>query len=381
MRTLDLDWERIKSVLEETRDPEDVVRRLEPREAAVALPYTDCTDPLERLRQDPNVGTDPLITVLVTIHTKVAEKVEDWAPLACPDTRAAEELTGEAVARAKARFLRDRAGGRECLDLCAGIGGDSLALSEHYSVHSVERDGSRARALCVNARLHAQGEVRVLEADAIREPPTGDADVAHADPSRRGARRPQETRPPATRLREILSDLPHLIEVPPATETRPGTVVFSRAREVRAVCWTNLTDGAAAVVSETYAVLEGTPEVPKDAPRLDRVSYVIEQDPAVRKARLSTTLAEELDAYPTLVPGSESLLATTGEPPEDPPDHVVRVVKVGEEGEGPPTVRSIGVRLNRRDVARLRKSYERYDVVYVTRVGKLPGRIVYEREF
>ncbi|MEO2241784.1 MAG: hypothetical protein ABGY09_06925 [Euryarchaeota archaeon] len=379
MRTLDLDWERIKLELERSEDPSELPRRLPPREAAVALPYTGCRNPSELLRRDPNVGTDPLVTALLTIHTKVAAKVEEWAPLACPDVRAAEELTGEHVARAKARFLSDRAGGRECLDLCAGIGGDTLALSRHYHVTSVELEDARVRALRTNARLHALKDVQVVKDDATRTPP--DADAAHADPSRRGARRPEGTSPPATELRELLDGLPHLIEVPPATPARPGTAVFSRAREVRAVCWTNLIDGTAAIVSETRAVLEGDPETPRRSPRPDRVAYIIEQDPAVRKARLSTLLAEELDAYPTLTPGRESLLATTGSPPEDPPDHVIRVVKVGEEGEGPPIVRSIGVRLGRRDVARLRKSYERHDVVYVTRAGTFPGRIVHERGF
>ncbi|WP_456484344.1 hypothetical protein [Methanopyrus kandleri] len=311
------------------------------------------------------------------IHGKVAKKVQEWKPFVCPDIRAAREFTREIVAKAKADFLAGRAGGSEALDLCAGPGGDTLALAEHYDVKAVDREVPRIEALKINARLHAGHAVEVIELDVMEA--ELDADVVHADPGRSGVKDPRRTEPPATELRDRFSEVPHMIEVPPAVKPRPGTVVFSATGEVRSVCWTNLTEKVAAVIAETSAVLEGLPRKPTEALEPEEVRYVIEQDPAVRKANLSWKLAEELNVHPTVVAGEETVLASE-DPPDLTVDHVIRVVEVGEEGNGPPTIRSLGVKLNPRRLAELRKTYKEYDIVYVTKVGVLAGKVIYERE-
>ncbi|WP_457620498.1 hypothetical protein [Methanopyrus sp.] len=314
---------------------------------------------------------------LAEIHGRVARKVQEWKPFACPDVRAAREFTREIVAKAKANFLAERAGGSEALDLCAGPGGDTLALSDHYRVKAVDREVPRIEALKINVRLHAGRAVEAIEMNALEV--ELEADVVHADPGRSGSKDPKRTEPPATELRRKFSEVPHMIEVPPAVKPRPGTVVFSAMGEVRSVCWTNLTEEVAAVVAETSAVLEGPPRKPTEALEPEDVRYVIEQDPAVRKANLSWKLAEELDVHPTVVPGEETVLASE-DPPDPTVDHVVRVVEVGEKGDGSPTIRSFGVKLDPRRLAELRKTYKEYDVVYVTKAGVLAGKVIYERE-
>ncbi|WP_456481838.1 hypothetical protein [Methanopyrus sp.] len=376
LRTLNVDWEAVRDALDDTEEPEELAELLDPPELAVALPYSGCDNPLEFLKRL-DVRLDPVSVALLEIHGRVARKVREWRPFVCPDVRAAREFTREVVAKAKAEFLAERAGGSEALDLCAGPGGDTLALAEHYSVKAVDREAPRIEALKMNAQLHARHSVEVIELDAVGAEP--DADVVHADPGRSGAKDPKSTEPPATELRDKLSGVPHMIEVPPAVEPRPGTVVFSAAGEVRSVCWTDLTDGVAAVIAETSAVLEGPPRKPTEALEPEEVRYVIEQDPAVRKANLSWKLAEELDAYPTVVAGEETVLASE-DPPDSTVDHVIRVVEVGEKGDGPPTIRSFGVKLNPRRLAELRETYKEYDIVYVTRAGVLAGKVIYERE-
>ncbi|WP_456455713.1 hypothetical protein [Methanopyrus sp.] len=349
---------------------------MDPPELAAALPYSRCDNPREFLRRL-EVRLDPISLALTEIHGRIARKVQEWKPFVCPDIRAAREFTREIVAKAKANFLAKRAGGSEALDLCAGPGGDTLALSEHYDVTAVDHEVSRIEALNINARLHARHAVEAIELDVVEA--ELDADVVHADPGRSGAKDPRHTEPPATELRDKFSEVPYMIEVPPAVKPRPGTVVFSAGGEVRSVCWTNLTEEVAAVIAETSAVLEGLPRKPTEALELEKVRYVIEQDPAVRKANLSWKLAENLNVHPTVVEGEETVLAS-----EDPPDlmvdHVVRVVEIGEKGDGPPIIRSFGVKLNPRRLVELRKTYKGYDVVYVTKVGVLAGRVVYERE-
>ncbi|WP_457614712.1 hypothetical protein [Methanopyrus sp.] len=349
---------------------------MDPPELAAALPYSECDNPLEFLKRL-KVRSDPISLALVEIHSRVAKKVQDWKPFVCPDVRAAREFTREIVAKAKADFLVERAGGSEALDLCAGPGGDALALSEHYEVKAVDREESRIEALKINTRLHAKRTVEAVESNALEV--EFKVDVVHADPGRSGSKDPRRTEPPATELRDKFSEVPHMIEVPPAVKPKPGTVVFSARGEVRSVCWTNLTGKVAAVVAETSAVLEDLPRKPEEALELESVRYVIEQDPAVRKANLSWKLAEELEVHPTIVPGEETVLVSE-DPPDSIVDHVVRVVEVGKKGDGLPTILSFGVKLNSRLLAELRKTYKEYDAVYVTKAGILAGKVVYERE-
>jgi len=378
LRTLVLNWNDIKEVLSENPRPEDILSELDSKEAAVALSYVGVENPIDELKMSPRHSVDPLCVALVEIHRKVAGKVFEWKPLACPDVKAASEFTREPVALAKAEFLSDRAGGKSALDMCAGIGADTLALSRFYGeVTAVEKDPARSRAVSINAEMHSEGRVDVVEGNALGVDVSA-YDVVHADPSRGRAKDPERTEPPVPEILNAIGDVPYLVEVPHAVDVREGMAVFSHSGGVKAVCVTNVTDGVVATVVDTGFEIEGPPRCPRGGVRdVREVGWILEQDPAVRKSKLSWLLARELGVRPTVSDGVETVMwAPSGE--EVPKDHpaLVRVVKAWEKGEGPPSVISVGVKIGRDQIRTLRRRYGVYDVVYVTPSGVVPGRLV-----
>jgi hypothetical protein len=94
-----------------------------------------------------------------------------------------QQATAEAVARHKARrFESDLT-----VDLCAGIGGDTLALAARGDVMSVDQDHGMCRRIAWNADVYRVGD-RVLpcRSSAERFPVPRDTWV-HIDPDRRAA--------------------------------------------------------------------------------------------------------------------------------------------------------------------------------------------------
>jgi hypothetical protein len=102
-----------------------------------------------------------------------------------------EQATAEAVARHKAR----RFAGERVVDLCAGIGGDSLALAaEHAQVLAVDRDEGMCRRCRWNAEVYDVAP-RVAPIRARAEQfgiPSGA--LVHIDPDRRSRAGPRARR-------------------------------------------------------------------------------------------------------------------------------------------------------------------------------------------
>ncbi len=96
-----------------------------------------------------------------------------------------EQATAEAVARHKARRF-GAAGGAVVVDLCSGIGGDSLALGAVADrVIAVDLDGGMGRRATWNAAVYGVGErVAAVRARAESFPIPNGARV-HVDPDRR----------------------------------------------------------------------------------------------------------------------------------------------------------------------------------------------------
>jgi THUMP domain-like/RNA cap guanine-N2 methyltransferase len=99
------------------------------------------------------------------------------------DSVGLEQSTSEIVARHKAHRFE----GTLVVDLCAGIGGDTLALAERGEVLAVDADHGMCRRLAWNAAVYEAGE-RVLpcQSRAERAPIPGGAWV-HIDPDRRAS--------------------------------------------------------------------------------------------------------------------------------------------------------------------------------------------------
>src|SRR5262249_57961588 len=94
-----------------------------------------------------------------------------------------EQATAEAVARHKAQRFCGRAS--IAVDLCCGIGGDTLALATHSDVIAVDRDEGMCRRTRWNAGVYAAGE-RVLAVRSRAESFAVPAGAwVHIDPDRR----------------------------------------------------------------------------------------------------------------------------------------------------------------------------------------------------
>jgi len=94
-----------------------------------------------------------------------------------------EQATAEAVARHKARRIEGKT--RTVVDLCSGIGGDSLALASHAEIIAVDLDATMCRRSRWNAGVYQVGD-RVQPVQARAESiaiPRGA--WVHIDPDRR----------------------------------------------------------------------------------------------------------------------------------------------------------------------------------------------------
>jgi hypothetical protein len=95
-----------------------------------------------------------------------------------------EQSTSELVARHKARRFK----GRLIVDLCAGVGGDTLALAESGDVLAVDRDHAMCRRLAWNATVYGVA-TRVLPCQAKAERVSiPEGAWIHIDPDRRAGR-------------------------------------------------------------------------------------------------------------------------------------------------------------------------------------------------
>ena len=92
-----------------------------------------------------------------------------------------QQATSEAVARHKA----GRFEGQLVVDLCAGIGGDALALAERAFVLAVDLDHGMCRRIARNAAVY-EVDSRVLPCQARAESfPIPPGAWVHIDPDRR----------------------------------------------------------------------------------------------------------------------------------------------------------------------------------------------------
>jgi hypothetical protein len=93
-----------------------------------------------------------------------------------------EQATSETVARHKAERF---AGKGLVIDLCAGIGGDAIALAKANEVLAIDLDAGMTRRVIWNAKIYGVlSSVRAVQADAERFSLPDNA-LVHVDPDRR----------------------------------------------------------------------------------------------------------------------------------------------------------------------------------------------------
>ncbi len=137
-----------------------------------------------------------------------------------------EQATAEAVARHKALRFADGEGGL-VVDLCSGIGGDTLALASANRVIAVDLDAGMGRRTLWNAGVYdVAGRVMAVQSRAESFPIPSGARV-HVDPDRRAGGRPR-----AKGLADYAPGLDFLRKL--TTTTRGGALKLGPASDFEA---------------------------------------------------------------------------------------------------------------------------------------------------
>jgi hypothetical protein len=285
--------------------------------AAAALAPTDatllaCSDRL-RKQFPPDLARAALDTAL--LRRKATAKFTH-ADRMFFTREALEVASGEVIARCRAeRFRRYEAVG----DFGCGVGGDAIGLAlAGVRVEAVDRDELRTRMAAANLAAYGCGEsVRVHVADLLTDP-LPDVPAAFADPGRRAdGRRFLAVRdylpPPAELLRRLPAGFPIAFKLAPGVtwadlEAFDGEVEFVSVNGELKECvlWlgelrtanrraTVLAPPAEWGGGAGVSMSAGAPPPPEPRPV---AAYLYDPDPAVVRAGLVPTLAEQLGAEP-----------------------------------------------------------------------------------
>lgn len=238
-----------------------------------------------------------------------------------------EQASDPVVSDWRARRFADR----EVVDVAAGLGGDTIALSRVSShVVAVDRDESRSVLLRHNAAVHGvEPSVVVGDATAL---PTRIQDLIHADPGRRvgerRARRLADYAPPVSRLAPLLAAASGgAVVLSPAValddpDLPDGEVEFIQVGSdlVEAVAWTGALAephaGSATILTADGALHRAAPTTRQRLAVGELGEWLIEAAPAAVRARLHDELGLELGAW--RVSEARALLTTDSAPDPSP---------------------------------------------------------------
>jgi hypothetical protein len=222
------------------------------------------------------------------------------------EREALEQSSGEAVARHRARRMIGAGVGRVA-DLCCGLGGDAIALSERAEVVAVDLDPLRLRLCELNLGAYGR-RARLIEADALAVDLSA-VDAVFVDPDRRVGRRQVLTSACQPPLDELWRRLP--AGVPACAKLAPGVPwaevaalggeaeFVSLAGELKeCALWLGPYRSAArrATVLPSGACLAADEPAPSPGCAAPG-RYLYDPDPAVIRAGLVTDLARSLGAW------------------------------------------------------------------------------------
>lgn len=241
---------------------------------------------------------------LILARRKAAVKFDHHDHLMA-DPVGVEQATGLEVARHKARRYQE-AGIHRIIDLCCGIGGDAMALSEHAEMILIDVDPirvwmARHNSAVINGHVPTAvaGDVTTLN---LRGMPF------HIDPARRttdGRRRHrfEDGIPGGAYIRSLIDQSGDgAVKLGPGVDLEnlpPGEVeiIASRGSLVQAVLWTGRLahdDGQRTATRLPDGLsFSGAPDLP--IPISDSRKYLLAVDPAVERAGLLGALGRQLD--------------------------------------------------------------------------------------
>jgi len=309
-------WQRLR----ESPDAQQAAEAVDPRDAAA----------ITRLRKRFDAELVSAALELAEARRKAVRKFSRGAELWC-DVAGIEQSSGETVAAWKATRVREVLGeGAPILDLCCGVGGDSMALAAAgLRVTAVDVEPRRAWMAGINAACAMEvadvGSISlagaVLHADPARREERGGARSWSLDDHRPGRewieRAMRETQAAAIKFSPGV-DRRELGAVPAEWE-----YIEHDGRLVQAVAWCgrfarSLGRTRATVLDQAVATVCGTP----DAERADRLAvartldagqWISEPSPSLERAQLLTEAAEgraaEVERGLGLVVSSERLPA------------------------------------------------------------------------
>jgi hypothetical protein len=256
---------------------------------------------LTRLRKQYPPDRCRAALTLLTLRERAQTKFSRASEMAF-DREGLEQSSGETVATYRAKRFR---GFNQIADLCCGIGGDAIALSQHASVIAVDQNPNRVAITGWNAKAYNRSLQSVC-ADVTTWIP--DAEAIFLDPSRRTHNRRvfalHEYQPPV-HLNPLQKITPHVaIKVAPGLpyETIPSDCecefISDRGACKEAVLWfgnlkTDAKRRATLLPSGHTLPFKPTLEAPVDPPG----AYLYEPDRAVIRAHLIDQLALDLVAW------------------------------------------------------------------------------------
>ena len=250
-----------------------------------------------RLRRDHPRAPIPEALDLAGARRRSAAKFDDPTRLLL-DRAGLEQATSAMVAKWKAT----RFGSAPVLDLCCGIGGDSMALAGRGPCVGVDRDPVRAFMAAHNAGIETiVGDVETLPIDRP---------LVHLDPARRdessGRRswRLEDLVPGIDVIRRIVDEAegaaiklgPGVPMPPPVLHARQSvSIVAESGRLVQAIVWTGRlarSTSVEAVDLPSGRTLEGEPEALRSGP-VELEGALLEFHPAVERAGLGPQVLRE----------------------------------------------------------------------------------------
>ncbi len=265
---------------------------------------------LGTLREKHGYGPDRAGWLLdqAQLRRKAAGKLPSPELLLLNEEALQQASGGEVAGWRAARF----AGHAKVLDLCAGIGGDTIALAQAgLEVLAYEQDPVRAALLAHNVEALGLSEsvtVRAADWTAASAADLGGAEAAFVDPARRvDGRRVlglHEMTPPLHAIEELCARVPNvLVKVAPGLDTDEvptgaGLEFVSAGGELKEalLAFGDVRRGNVATVLPGPHDLTRDGDEPRarvDAPG----TYIYEPDPAVVRAGLVRTLGQRLDAW------------------------------------------------------------------------------------
>lgn len=270
------------------------------------------------LRKQVDEETARELLAIASLQVKARQKFGDGIWMAT--ARALEQASDQAVATYKASLMSDRV----VVDLCGGIGGDAMAFARRGSVVTVDCDPQMTRMAAENLQAIQATHAAAVCADATsyvsRESVSARHVGLHVDPDRRPHGRrttaPDEYQPSLTVLSDMVSAAgASLIKLAPAADLDQVTssehhrqwISFAGSVREQSVlggdCMSvaGVAPGTRSAVRlmkdgsrQMFAAALSTVAMPGVAAVLSPLKYILDLDPAIRAAGLSSAFAETL---------------------------------------------------------------------------------------